>query len=468
MKDRPNWLHLDCKGTMPSVACMCQWLDWFAEQGFDAIVWEYEDRLPWNAWTGTFKPGYTLEQWQQIWTHCRKLGLGVVPLVQTLGHLEWLLRHDTYAHLRENNQLNAVCPQHPEVMPRLLGWLDEVIDLHEETEFVHLGLDEVWNLRTCDTCANVAEQSSQGPMHLYVEHVIRLCDHVIALGKRPMIWADMFCNHAAMSLASNLPDEAVLVDWDYRPVPEDHVEALKATGRRVWGASAIRSGFEQKHTLAQIGPRLANISQWQRELTRDSIAGLIHTTWARSNSLRPINGPWDGWLPAFVAAGNQSRWDGHILKGLIEPLDEALVAPESTDLTETIGRIESTRCDDPMVHRCLEWWVLAMRHRKLFWATVEHTIGCFGMEAVERHRGPADPFLALLRGDLDSDIPIDPVRRMFGDISQLHRALAEWERAARAFWEARELSDADEYFASRADNLRRTLELVRGPGSTPG
>ena len=298
-------------------------------------------------------------------------------------------------------------------------------------------------------------------MHLYVEHVSRLCDHVIARGKRPMIWADMFYNHDAMSMASDLPDKVVLVDWDYTPVPGRHVEVLKATGHQVWGASAARCHFDQKHSLAQIGPRLANISQWQRELTKGSIAGLIHTTWSRSDSLRPIYGPWDGWLAAFVAAGNPSRWDDHILKDLIGPLDQAIIAPESTDLTETIGRIESTRCDDPMVQRCLEWWVLALRHRQLFWATVEHTIGYFGMEAVEHYRGQADPFLALLRGDLESDIPIHPARRMFGDISHLRRALTEWEREARAFWQARELSDADEYFASRAGNLRQTLERVR-------
>ena len=456
-----TWLHLDCKGTMPVPERLCQWLDWLAAAGFGGIIWEYENRLPSNVWPGTFEPGYTLDQWQRIWSHCRKLGLQVVPLVQTLGHLEWLLKHEPYAHLREQGQCNSLCPQHAEVMPKLIAWLDEVLDLHEDAAFIHLGADEVWNLASCPKCRDIAQRSSEGPLRVYLEHVGRLCEYVVARGKRPLIWADMFQRHNALSAARQLPEQVVLVDWDYAPVPRPNIEALKATGHEVWGGTAIRCGFEQKYALAEIGTRLENIRNWQQELAGDSISGLIHTTWGRGDSLRTIYGPWDGWLPAFIAAGDAASWQRHVLEGLVEPLDRAMSAPEWVDLTDTIDRLESTPSDDPLVGHCLRWWALALRHRQLFWATVEHTIGYLGLEAGEAYRGQTGFLLTLLRSGADSGLPVGPVRTMFGGLAHVQAALDSWEDDARAFWRDRGLSDADEYFASRVGNLRCLLERVR-------
>ena len=458
-----NWLHLDCKGTMPSVGGLCRWLDRFAEQGFDGIVWEYENRLPWQNWPGTFEAGYSLAQWRQVWGHCRELGLAVMPLVQTLGHLEWLLKHETYAHLAEHGLTNALCPQHPQVLPRLIAWLDEVIDLHPDSALINLGADEVWALASCKRCRRVAERSGDGALGVYLEHVGRLCEHVVARGRRPAIWADMFKNHDAFEAVRHLPEQVVLVDWDYAPVPRCHSEALGAQGHEVWGGSAVRCGFEQKFALPEIGTRLANVAQWQQILAEGRVAALMHTTWARGDSLRPMYGPWDGWLPAFIAAGNAERWPGHVLQDLIEPLDKAMIAPEWIDLTGTIERIGSTGSDDSVVGHCLRWWTLALRHRQLFWATVEHTLGYLGLEAGEPYRGAPDKFLTLLQRGTQSGVPMGPVRTLIGDLPNLRGLFDGWERDVRAFWLERELSDVDEYLASRLGNLREALTRVRQP-----
>ncbi len=96
-----NWLHLDLKGAMPDEPRFGEWLNFFADCGFNGIVFEYEDRFPWQTWPDTYRPGFDREAWARLWKRCETLGLEVVPLVQMQGHLEWLLKHEQYRPMRE-------------------------------------------------------------------------------------------------------------------------------------------------------------------------------------------------------------------------------------------------------------------------------------------------------------------------------------------------------------------------------
>ena len=110
----------------------------------DGIVWEYDDRIPWQSWPGTWRGGYTIQEQRRLMDACRKLELETVPLIQIQGHLEWLLKHERYSGWRENGVSNELCPLHPEVLPRLKKWIDEITTLHPGSRFLHLGEDETW------------------------------------------------------------------------------------------------------------------------------------------------------------------------------------------------------------------------------------------------------------------------------------------------------------------------------------
>jgi hexosaminidase len=50
-----------------------------------------------------------LIQIEGILQKAKDLGLEIVPLVQTFGHLEWILKLEEFAHLRED-------PKYPQVI----------------------------------------------------------------------------------------------------------------------------------------------------------------------------------------------------------------------------------------------------------------------------------------------------------------------------------------------------------------
>lgn len=438
-----NWLHLDLKGTMPDEPTFRDWLTYFAGCGFNGIVFEYEDRYPWQSWPDTYRPGFDRPGWQRIWQHCAELNLEVVPLVQTQGHLEWLLKHPPYRPMREDDHIGELCPQHPDAQPRLIAWIDEVIDAHPSLRYIHLGADETWNLASCPRCRTKAEQSVDGKLSVYIDHVTALCAHASSRGVRPMIWADMFWRENRTDLAARMPEDVVLIDWQYNTGgPWETTAQLAASGREVWGGSAVRRGYDVRTTQAPLGRQLENVLGWHRQREAGAVAGLVHTTWARSASMRPIYGPWEGWLPAFIAAGDPARWQDHPLAPWIEPLDAGIRVNDFTQIEAARDELARATLDDPLHQRCVDWWRLALDQRWAYREAMQNTF------LLRSHLQPA-PYMGL-----DTHM----VQRLGRERRAILEAVDQWEAAARDYWRESRLTDEEEFIATRAGLLRWFLE----------
>lgn len=151
----------------------------------------------------------------------------MIPLVQTFGHLEFLLKLDEFKHLREVPIYpQAICPSHNEswiIIEQIIdqGYFNSnsmlctrsakvsyshfiftVLSLHPASKWIHIGCDEVFQLGQCSKCAeritnsnvnndpfSVSIQTGKG---LYLEHVHRVASYVRTSQKRiPIIWDDM-------------------------------------------------------------------------------------------------------------------------------------------------------------------------------------------------------------------------------------------------------------------------------------
>ncbi|KAI8436308.1 hypothetical protein MSG28_004347 [Choristoneura fumiferana] len=70
-----------------------------------------------------------------------------IQLVQTIGHLEFVLKHPAYHSLRELPRSPAVlCPSKPEALQLVKMMLEQVLDVQLDAAFVHIGADEHINL----------------------------------------------------------------------------------------------------------------------------------------------------------------------------------------------------------------------------------------------------------------------------------------------------------------------------------
>jgi len=94
---------------------------------------------------------------------CRKHNIRLIPKMNLLGHqsektadsFDGLLRghpeFDETPEMKEVFYCRSLCPNHPDVKPIVFDLMDEMVDVFE-SDGIHIGLDEVFDLGKCDRC----------------------------------------------------------------------------------------------------------------------------------------------------------------------------------------------------------------------------------------------------------------------------------------------------------------------------
>lgn len=430
-----NWIHLDLKGMIPAETKFLEWLDWFAERKFSHIVLEYEDRFPWKTFHETWRPGFDAESWQRIWMHCSSIGLTVVPLIQTFGHLEWLLKHEKWKHLRCADHINLLCPENPEVKSLLRRWIEEVAGLHPQSPYIHVGLDEVYHMGECSFCRKRGGTSS-----ILLNHAQFVCETVHAAGKRPVLWADMFLHHDAVP-----PHHSILCDWKYKQFDGINISKIRNWNcRTIMAASAIRCAFPSYAFLCDhLQARFDNIRQWHQLAGEHVITAIIHTTWGRSRGLAPLYGPWAGWLPAFEVAVNPDITLSPCIQTGLEIFHRGISSGIHAVIEQTVGELHALHSEYSLEEAALRWWELSLRYHAEVYVLLYHTLGRQEIQRTSRFQG-VDPDLFTVTAQ---------VRTL------LCQNLSILEKDIRAYLEKHQWSDIDEYLDGHIETIRHVAKI---------
>jgi len=206
--------HIDMNMAQHRADYLERWFVELARLGYTHLLWEVENNVRWDSCPECCSPdAFSKAEFQGLVQRSRELGLEPIPLLQTIGHAEYVLKHEAYAPLKElPERIDQYCPLKPAVHELLARWIDEYCELFGAIDYFHLGADEAYALGHCPECSAFAAEHSLS--QLYIEHMNRVCARVLARGIRPVIWSDMLLNHPeALELLSR---EIVLCDWDYR------------------------------------------------------------------------------------------------------------------------------------------------------------------------------------------------------------------------------------------------------------
>lgn len=87
--------------------------------------------------------------------------------------MEFVLKHATFSHLRDVSDMpESICPCHPQSMTVIENLLDQVLSLHKDSSYVHIGCDEVFHLGECEHC------QQQTRADVFVNHVAKVAKYV--------------------------------------------------------------------------------------------------------------------------------------------------------------------------------------------------------------------------------------------------------------------------------------------------
>jgi hypothetical protein len=216
-------IHFDMKYDFYRVETIKEQLRALAALKMNCVLFEYEDKFPYQRHPDIVdrKLALTPAEVEELRRLAARLHIRIVPLIQTLGHLEFALKRKSKAHLREvPDGYSQMCPAKPEAQQFVRDLVDEVLAAHPDAKFLHLGADETALLGRCPECKAFADQ--HGPVRIWVDHYARLCQYVLDKGVRPILWEDIPRRDAA--LAQRLPKGIVLTYWIYETVRDRHGE----------------------------------------------------------------------------------------------------------------------------------------------------------------------------------------------------------------------------------------------------
>ncbi|MGQ9629874.1 MAG: beta-N-acetylhexosaminidase [bacterium] len=306
IKDWPDialrGIHFDLKGAMPKFEYLKEAIEKLARYKLNAVLVEYEDKFQFEKHPDIASPiALSRDQVRELVDLARDNFVQVIPLVQSLGHAEYVLRHERYRHLQEHPEsLQQYCPLKPGTLDLFRDLFEELSPLHDNTEFFHIGADETWQLGRCGECGKAA--SERGKIGLYIDYISKVCRIISESGKRPILWDDMLRGADPQDLR-RLPEGAVLMYWIYHQMigemSEDtsrafpFIERYEEAGLPIIGASAAKGADGEFSNCPHFSDRLGNIMAWGKVAWADKLLGAVSTAWSRYSSLRPPVEPFE-------------------------------------------------------------------------------------------------------------------------------------------------------------------------------
>lgn len=280
-------IHLDLKGLPPAPERLPELLEIMAEAEINCVLVEWEDMYPWKKYPELQnRTAYSEKTVDRFFAKAEKLSIEVIPLVQSLGHLETVLSKKRFKKLRELDNAGELCPGKKESRELVISLVDDVLRTHAgRIKHFHLGGDEAWTMGSCPICKKAVKNSGKGS--LYLKHMLPVVEHLREKGIQPILWDDMMREWTAGEM-KKLAGKTDLMVWTYHSgIPEKIEEAMEnfsRAGITMWGASAFRGADGIMADVPDPAMRIQNLLKWTEVSRKTKLKGLVATGWSRYNS----------------------------------------------------------------------------------------------------------------------------------------------------------------------------------------
>lgn len=273
--------HLDLRIQVMKPDALKDLADKLSSLGINTLIMEWEATFPFESHPLIpNKHAYTKEDIAEFIRYCQNLGIDVIPLQQSLGHLEYILRYPKYASIREDaKDVSQICPMesilNKELLEQLIGELAET----HPSKYIRLGGDEAYLFGHCEKCKLKVQQT--GKATLLAEHLKMVTNIALSFGKIPILWSDVANKYPDQ--LSQLPKETIFIVWNYGWALDRFGDPEKLTkmGFEVWGAPSLRSNPDNFY-LTSWEKHFKNIRDFIPLCRNSGYSGIIMTSWSTS------------------------------------------------------------------------------------------------------------------------------------------------------------------------------------------
>ena len=205
--------------------------------------------LPDEPFFGYARGAYTPEELRAIDAYGLRLGIEVIPCIQTLGHLEQILQWQAYHKLLDAP--GVLLAEDEGTYELVAKMLDRVASCFT-TRKVHIGMDEAHGIGSGRYRKIHGKKRTFDILSDHLKRVTSLCTE---RGLDPMMWSDMFfrigsADNDYYDLQSELPEDVIghipkevaMVYWDYYHEEPSFYEEWIARHRRMGKEPILATG----------------------------------------------------------------------------------------------------------------------------------------------------------------------------------------------------------------------------------
>ena len=289
-------VHLDLKGAPPVIGYYAGLLSLLKKLGATGILLEYEDMFPFygDLQNITATNSYTNNDIAKIQRLAAENNLIVIPLIQTFGHLEFVLKLDKYKDFREVFRYpQVVCPTYNKTLSLIYEMIDQVVQAHPSIKHLHIGADEVYHIGECSRCLETMAKNQWGKRQLFLNHLTKIAKYIKIKYQTLTIlmWDDEFREISSQDIIeSGLHKLVEPVVWKYTPDPGSSLtdqlwENYASVWPSIWIATAFKGATEPDRYYTDISYHLENHQRWLEIISKYSrrikFKGAMLTGWQR-------------------------------------------------------------------------------------------------------------------------------------------------------------------------------------------
>ncbi len=181
-------VHYDTKHHQDKMAYVKSFIRDLARYKINMMIWEWEDKLAYPSHPEVGAPGaFTIQEMQEITGYAKKYHVQLVPLVQGLGHVSFILKWPQHQHLREIAASNwEFCPLKEDTYDLMFDLWDDAVKATPGSEYIHIGSDETYELGVCQACQEKVKEI--GKSGLYLLFVNKAAKHLQKKGRKVIVW----------------------------------------------------------------------------------------------------------------------------------------------------------------------------------------------------------------------------------------------------------------------------------------
>jgi hexosaminidase len=228
-----------------------RWLRRLCLFGYNTAMLYTEDtyEIPDESYFGYMRGRYTGAELHELDDYARMLGIELVGCIQTLGHLEQVLRWPAYAGVRDTESVLLVGD---DKTYELVGKMLDAVGGYLHSRRIHVGMDEAYGMGRGRFLDKRGFHRRPEVFNQHLRKVVELCRE---RGLEPMIWSDMYFAMASRTgdafdphaevmpeIAQEIPREVKLVYWDYYHANKEFYQGRIAKHRKMGFEPVVASG----------------------------------------------------------------------------------------------------------------------------------------------------------------------------------------------------------------------------------